>query len=155
MKKIVSSSLKLKVIIAGSRGITGDFYDSLDSLLRKLSSVISIFYDRKTIIGEIVSGGARGADKLGEQWALNNDISIIKFLPDWGLYGKSAGYRRNVEMANYADILVALWDGKSRGTNHMVNIMKDKNEPVIVLTTDMKASVVPESLAKLCDWSEL
>ncbi len=65
---------------------------------------------------------ARGADKLGYDWGKANNIPIAEFPADWNRYGKSAGYRRNVEMAKNADALLALWDGKSRGTRHMIEI---------------------------------
>jgi YspA, cpYpsA-related SLOG family len=104
-----------KVIVAGSRSFNN--YDllkkTLDYLLQnKLPNV------------EIVSGGARGADKLGERYAAENNLKIKQFIPDWDAYGKSAGYRRNVEMAKYSDACVCFWDGMSRGTNHMIDIAK-------------------------------
>ena len=73
-------------------------------------------------ITEVVSGGARGVDKLGEIWAVKNDIPIRLFPANWKEHGRSAGYIRNKEMANYADALIALWDGKSAGTRHMVDL---------------------------------
>ena len=75
----------------------------------------------------IVSGTAKGADKLGELYGKQNDYPIKKFPADWDAFGKSAGYRRNVEMAEYADMLIAFWDGKSKGTEHMINIAKERN----------------------------
>lgn len=71
---------------------------------------------------QIVSGGARGADKLGELYAHTNLHSLKVFPADWEKFGKSAGYIRNEEMAKYADCLVAFWDGKSRGTKHMIDL---------------------------------
>lgn len=71
---------------------------------------------------EIVSGVARGADQLGERWAAEGVIPVKHFPADWGQYGKSAGYKRNEDMARYATHLVAFWDGKSRGTEHMIQL---------------------------------
>jgi hypothetical protein len=71
-------------------------------------------------IGEIVSGGARGADKLGERWAKENDVPLKVFPAEWSIYGKQAGFVRNAQMADYADGLIAFWDGKSRGTKDMI-----------------------------------
>lgn len=68
-------------------------------------------------VTEVVSGGARGADKEGESWAAFHGIPVRRFLPDWDRWGKRAGFRRNVQMAIYADA-VALFPGGS-GTGHM------------------------------------
>lgn len=76
------------------------------------------------IIGEgseIVSGGANGADYLGERFAKENGIVIKKFPANWNLHGKSAGPIRNKQMAEYADALICFWDGKSRGTKNMID----------------------------------
>ena len=100
-----------KVIIAGGR----DFQNT--ELLQE-----EMFYLQQTLdVDEIVSGGARGADKLGEIWA-GNDTPVTPFPADWDLHGKAAGYIRNKEMAEYADVLVAFWDGKSKGTKHMIDL---------------------------------
>jgi hypothetical protein len=70
---------------------------------------------------EIVSGGARGADLLGERFAKENGISIKRFPANWNLHGKSAGPIRNKQMAQYADGLICFWDGESRGTKNMID----------------------------------
>jgi hypothetical protein len=70
---------------------------------------------------EIVSGKAKGADTLGEQYAKANGFSIKEFPADWNL-GKSAGYLRNKEMAEYAHACICFWDGKSKGTKHMIDL---------------------------------
>ena len=75
-------------------------------------------------IDEIVSGAARGADILGERYGIEHNIPIKRFPADWGKYGKGAGFIRNEQMGNYADYLIAFWDGKSRGTFHMIEYMK-------------------------------
>jgi len=72
-------------------------------------------------ITEVVSGGARGVDSYGEAWAKARGIAIKRFPADWSTHGKKAGFLRNVQMAEYADVLVAVWDGKSRGTRHMIS----------------------------------
>lgn len=77
-----------------------------------------------------MSGTARGADKLGELYAERVGVHIYRFPADWDTYGKSAGYRRNAEMAKFASgennvgVLIAFWDGKSRGTKHMIDLAK-------------------------------
>ena len=79
---------------------------------------------------EIISGTAKGADKLGEAFADKCHIKVKRFPADWITYGKSAGYIRNEQMAKYAmsdnsyGVLIAFWDGKSKGTMHMINLAK-------------------------------
>lgn len=115
---------ELRVIIAGSR----DFNDY--ELLKK--SAIEII-TKKTMLPDltrIISGGARGADTLGERFANEMGLEITRFIPDWDGLGKRAGYVRNAEMAKFAveddndGILIAFWDGKSRGTKHMIDLAK-------------------------------
>jgi len=76
---------------------------------------------------EIVCGKAKGADSLGEKYAIENNIPIKYFPPDWLRFNKSAGFIRNEEMAKYSDGLIAFWDGKSKGTKHMITIAKKYN----------------------------
>lgn len=113
---------ELRVIIAGSR----EFNDY--ELLKK--SAIEII-TKKTMLPDltrIVSGGARGADTLGERFANEMGLEITRFIPDWDGLGKRAGYVRNAEMAKFAvednndGLLIAFWDGKSRGTKHMIDL---------------------------------
>ena len=70
---------------------------------------------------EIVSGGAKGADALGERYGRENQIPIKRFLPDWQKYDKLAGPIRNKAMAEYADMAIIFWDGKSKGTKSMIS----------------------------------
>lgn len=80
----------------------------------------------------IISGCARGADRLGELVAEVFDIPCERYPADWKRYGKGAGYIRNKEMAKNADALIALWDGESKGTQHMIKIAKEYNLKVWV-----------------------
>ena len=102
-----------KVIIAGSRSFQNQ------PLLKEYADY-KLSYIKDAI--EIVSGGAKGADSLGERYAKEKGYLLKIFLADWEQYGKAAGYLRNVQMAEYADALLAFWDGKSRGTMHMIQI---------------------------------
>ena len=113
----------MKVIIAGSRGITSIYH------LRRALQESGFFWS----ITEVVSGTARGVDKLGEEWAIEKGIPIKRFPADWDTHGKRAGYLRNAEMADYADALLALWDGKSRGTKHMIDLARKKGLRVYVM----------------------
>ena len=115
---------ELRIIIAGSR----DFNDY--ELLKK--SAIEII-TKKTMLPDltrIVSGGARGADTLGERFANEMGLEITRFIPNWDGLGKRAGYVRNAEMAKFAveddndGMLIAFWDGQSRGTKHMIDLAK-------------------------------
>lgn len=113
----------MKVIIAGTR----DFSD-YDLLTQVCDHMLS---NSKSV--EIVSGGARGADLLGERYARERGYQCKIFPADWEKYGKAAGFKRNSEMANYAECLIAFWDGTSRGTQHMINMAKKKNLQVKIV----------------------
>jgi len=113
----------MKVIIAGGR----DFKDY--DLLKKICN--HMLSQSKEV--EIVSGGAKGADSLGEQYASDMGYKCSKFPADWEKYGRAAGFKRNSEMANYSDCLIAFWDGSSKGTQHMINQAKKKNLQVKVV----------------------
>ena len=102
----------MKVIIAGGRG-----FDDYDLLCRKAD----VFLSRQDEV-EIVSGTAKGADKLGEKYATERGCPIKTFPADWGTHGNKAGYLRNEDMAIYADALIAFWDEQSKGTKHMIDI---------------------------------
>ena len=117
-----------KVIIAGGRHFSDYQFlkETCDSLLDELDETI-----------EIVSGTARGADKLGEKYAREKNYQIHRFVAQWDKFGKSAGYRRNAEMADFADMLIAFWDGESKGTSHMIDLANAKNLGVVVMKYDL------------------
>jgi|ERR1039458_1423661 hypothetical protein len=73
----------------------------------------------------IISGAARGADALGERWACEHAIPLVRMPADWDAHGRRAGYLRNLEMAKQAQALIALWDGTSRGTAHMIETARN------------------------------
>jgi len=98
----------MKVIIAGSRHIEN--YEALKALIEATG------WDIK----EVVSGGCRGVDMMGEQWAGEQGIAVRHFVADWAQYGREAGELRNREMARYADGLILLWDAKSPGASCMM-----------------------------------
>lgn len=104
----------MKVIIAGSR--TFQDYPMLckycDWLLKEYKDI------------EIVSGGSKGADSLAEVYAKERNYKLTTFLPNWNENGKSAGPLRNLEMAKYSEMLIAFWDGESKGTKNMVDTAK-------------------------------
>lgn len=104
----------MKVIIAGSRT-----FNDYPKLKKKLDSILK---NQKDIT--IISGTASGADRLGERYADENHHKLEKYPAMWDIFGKSAGYKRNEEMAGVADSCIVFWDGKSKGTKHMIDIAK-------------------------------
>lgn len=116
----------MKLIIAGGR----DFNDRalMISTLQELVSKGDI-----PNCPELVCGMAKGADIMAWQLWNANHMPIHEFKADWDTYGKSAGYRRNVDMGKFADIAICFWDGKSKGTKHMIDIMKLQSKPVYVV----------------------
>lgn len=112
----------MKVIIAGSRTIKP--YPGLISYA---------VYCSKFQITEVVCGDAAGIDSGGAAWAALYNIPVTHFKPNWDAYGKRAGYLRNEQMADYADALILIWDGVSKGSGHMLEIAQRKGLPTFVL----------------------
>lgn len=113
----------MKCIICGSRTI--DDYELLKQAIA----------ESKFQVTEIVSGCASGADLLGEKWAVENGLKIHKFPADWQKYGKYAGFLRNKEMIKFiseSGCVIALWDGKSKGTAHTIKLAKEAGIPCFV-----------------------
>ncbi len=118
----------MKLIVAGGRDFTDE--DTMRSVIIELAQ--SDVIDEEV---ELVCGMARGADLLAYHlWKHAGNI-IHEFPADWtGSHGKGAGFARNRDMAEFADALVAFWDGQSRGTKHMIETMRRMNKPVHVFT---------------------
>lgn len=79
-----------------------------------------------------MSGAAKGVDQLGEVVAMQRGIPLERYPANWTSFGKAAGYRRNVQMADKAEALIAVWDGVSRGTKHMIDIANERKLRVYV-----------------------
>jgi len=107
----------MKVIIAGSR--KGFTYEDVKYAVEKAFSNLGI-----SRITEVVSGCAYGVDRMGEQFAAQYGIPVRKFPADWDTHGKKAGYLRNIQMAEYGDVLVALSYNNSRGTKMMIELAR-------------------------------
>jgi len=122
----------MKTIIAGSRNI--DSYKVIEDAVKESGFQIT----------QVVSGGARGVDKLGETYASANNIPLTVANADWEAYGGKAGIIRNKEMAAYADALIAIWDGTSPGTKNMIDEAKKRNLKVFVKTVDV-AQILKEN----------
>jgi hypothetical protein len=113
----------MKIIVAGGR----DFND-YELLKENLNEIVG---DNSNI--EIVSGMARGTDLLGIKYANELGYPVKEFPAQWDKYGKSAGYRRNEEMAKYSDTCVCFWDRKSKGTKHMIDLSNKYNLKTFVI----------------------
>lgn len=115
----------MRIIIAGSR--TFRDYKFLKSKCDRI-----ITFEPECII----SGLAQGPDRMAIRYAAENNYRVLEFPADWDKYGRKAGYLRNVEMARAATHLIAFWDGKSRGTKHMIDIARDHGLTVRVIRYD-------------------
>lgn len=116
----------MKLIIAGGR----DFVDT-NRMIEELQELVNS--GNIPECPELVCGMARGADMLAYSLWANNKMPIHNFPANWDKYGKSAGYKRNQEMGEFADAAVCFWDGESKGTKHMIDIMNRLNKPVYVV----------------------
>jgi len=118
----------MKTIIAGSRiiPVETDNQEEFDRLQKELFSkeLLDALDDIDFEISEVVCGMAKGADLTGKAWAEENNIIVKEFPAKWKQFGKSAGPQRNIEMARYAESLIALWDGASTGTRHMIRVAR-------------------------------
>lgn len=115
--------MKKSVAIIGSR----DFKD-----YEKLKITIPFIIPIKDI-EKIVSGGARGADKLAELFAKENKIPIEIYKAEWENYGKSAGMIRNKEIINNCDMVIAFWDGESKGTKNSLKYAKKMEKKIKII----------------------
>lgn len=79
---------------------------------------------------EIVSGGAMGIDSCARQYAQEHNLKLTEFLPDYETYGRRAPLLRNLEIIDYADVVLAFWDGVSKGTKFVIDNCKKKNVPI-------------------------
>lgn len=107
----------MRTIIAGGRNF-GDVY--------LLNNTMKMLHDLGLSVTSVTCGEATGADKLGKQWAEQQFLPVDSHRAKWKEYGKSAGYIRNAAMAECSDLMVAFWDGKSKGTKHMIDLALKK-----------------------------
>lgn len=119
--------IKKKLAVVGSR----TFDDK-----RRLYDVLTKNRDR---ISMIVSGGAKGADSLAVEWATDYGIPYLVFPalwrdPDTGVLNKGAGFKRNVQIVEHSDVVMAFWDGVSAGTKHTIDMATQRKKPVKVIS---------------------
>lgn len=117
----------MKVIVAGGRDFL-DYNKAKHDILEAINDGFISWDD------ELVCGKARGADMIG--WQVWNQViknKIHDFPADWDKHGRAAGPIRNSEMGQFADKLIAFWDGESKGTKHMIDYMAKLDKPVRVI----------------------
>jgi hypothetical protein len=110
----------MRVAVVGGRDF--DDYDLMKKTLDEIQDV-----------DLIVSGGSEGADNLAERYAYEKSIKMKVFKPNWNMFGRQAGFLRNIDIINNADMVVAFWDGMSRGTKHSIDIAKKGNIKTVVV----------------------
>jgi hypothetical protein len=109
----------MKVAVIGSRNFNN--YELVKETLTNLDITL------------LISGGAKGADSLGERYATENNISTLIFKPDWKRYGRGAGMIRNTDIVNNSDIVVAFWDGTSKGTLDSIRKVEKLNKGLMII----------------------
>lgn len=88
------------------------------------------------ITTEIISGGAKGVDQSAKEYALSHGIKLTEFLPEYTRFGKSAPLKRNISIVENSDIVLAFWDGKSKGTKFVVDICRKRGVEIRVYVFD-------------------
>ena len=120
----------MKVIVSGTR--------DLPDAAERLERVMAYVRERYGVIPtRIIHGASGNVDWAADAWAKARGLGVTKYLADWTKYGKAAGPIRNGHMADDGDYLVALWDGKSRGTGDMMRRMDDRRKPYCIYRTDL------------------
>lgn len=114
----------MKVAVIGSRSFND--YEEVKRILSEIKITL------------LISGGASGADSLGERYAKENNIETKIFLPDWNKHGKVAGLLRNTDIVNEAELVVAFWDGVSKGTKDSLNKAQEKGKNILIINTKNK-----------------
>lgn len=116
MEYAIFMEVIMKIAVVGSRGST---VSDLEKYLPPETT-------------EIVSGGAQGVDSSAKIYAEAHGIKLTEFLPEYDKYGRSAPLKRNILIIEYADLVLAFWDGKSRGTKYVIDTCKKMRIPVRV-----------------------
>ena len=106
----------MKIAIIGSRDLS---VDDLEKYIPKSAT-------------EIVSGGAHGIDSCARTFAHKTGLKLTEFLPEYARYGRGAPLKRNMQIVEYADEVIAFWNGKSRGTKHVIESCRNQNKKITV-----------------------
>ena len=134
----------MKVIIAGSRNYVPKTTTEFESYIQRCSMSLG---GQGFEISEVVCGMCPGVDLLARAWGFYNKIPVKEFPADWKTHGKKAGAIRNIEMAKYADALILIWDGKSKGSDLMRSIAKLHNLIIreLIYTNEEEHSTTEQS----------
>lgn len=125
--------MDVKMAIVGSRHTgTVDFNLVMDELRQRME---------KPIV-EVISGGAKGYDTMAALWATLRGIAVTELRPDYQKHGRAATFIRNRTIVDSADIVVAFWDGKSRGTKYTIDYAEKKNKITIIVNTEKDGNKV-------------
>lgn len=134
---------KHKIIVSGSRTITD--YETVKLCIESGLDFLGICEDLEIVSGMCKSIKTKtcilpgkSVDLLAVEWAKEYNIPVYEFPANWEKYGKSAGFKRNEEMAKYGDALISIWDGKSNGSEHMIEMAEQYNLPLIYFMIDME-----------------
>ena len=106
----------MKLAIIGSRGL------QIKDFTRYLPKNVT----------EIISGGAKGIDTCAREYAIANGLKLTEFLPEYSKYGRAAPLKRNLQIIDYADAVIAFWDGTSKGTEYVINQCKSRNIAITI-----------------------
>ncbi len=107
----------MKVAVIGSRGL------EIDDIEKYIPDGVT----------EIVSGGAKGVDFCAREYAIKRGIKLVEFLPEYEKFKKGAPLKRNLQIIDYADKIIAFWDGKSRGTKYVIDNCREQNKEIEVI----------------------
>lgn len=121
-----------RIVVAGSRD-----YSNYQEAKSYIDLCISRIRKEYTLI--FVSGACKGADILGERYAIENGYKIERYTAKWSEFGKSAGPKRNKQMATLADYVICFWDGKSEGTKSMIKYTLQFNKPIRIKYINQKS----------------
>ena len=125
--------MDVKMAIVGSRNTgTVDFSLIMDELRQRMKNPIT----------EVISGGAKGYDTMAAGWAILRGIAVTELRPDYQKHGRAATFIRNRAIVDSADIVVAFWDGKSRGTKYTIDYAEKKNKEIIIVNTEKNGNKI-------------
>ena len=116
----------MRVAVIGSRAIT---VENLQDYLQEGTT-------------KIISGGAKGVDTCAREYAASNNIPLTEFKPEYDRYGRGAPLKRNITIIEKADIVLAFWDGKSRGTKYVIDACEERQIPVKVYIMEVQKYAV-------------
>ena len=127
MTKTQTDTSMHRLAIEGSRDLSEEATERAVEIIQETIEHAKSGLPKRVML---VSGGARGVDHLAERLFLAADLPVFIIYPNWNKHGKRAGFLRNEKIVREADTMLAIWDGKSKGTNHSITLMKAAGKPV-------------------------